>query len=473
MNTAIVLALLSGAPAIAQTRVVPIDVPLLPVATVGAAPASFAAPAPAVNLSLFAPILPLVPVLPWNVLPSPLAAGTGASEMSGRSRRYAPLLTDLVFAIDVAVEQRTLLNGSLSRRKAGWLRGLAKAGVDLSAGQPSVTVLSAETRVSRRDPAARSVTYVLEWKHSDTKLGRVRVSIDATKLEPAITSQPLPEPPKERQLVVRFVSQVPEAEVRALAQGLGLRVLRRSYQGDYALAAPDSTDMAKAEQGLSANPLVIDARSAVLDVPAQNQLRLAFKASAKDADVAAMLRRTGLHSLTVDYGVWTLGAPGADAAALARLIQRSGLAVYAAPAVSPAPESRRVVVTLRREASEDQAAEFLAHAGLGVLESLGGAYLLEVEGDNAAAAKALAAQPLVERAAAVGSLADDAVRASANGVASHKGRPWSQTEYNAAWAYAYDGLRREGATRAQLELFEKLTGEAPVLGGGFNPWSGD
>jgi hypothetical protein len=65
------------------------------------------------------------------------------------------------------------------------------------------------------------------------------------------------------------------------------------------------------------------------------------------------------------------------------------------------------------------------------------------------------------------------IEAAAKSVASYKGRPWSQTEYNMSEATTADSLRRDGASPAQLRLFQKLCDAAPVRGGGFNPWSGD
>ena len=65
------------------------------------------------------------------------------------------------------------------------------------------------------------------------------------------------------------------------------------------------------------------------------------------------------------------------------------------------------------------------------------------------------------------------VQASADGTASYKGRPWSQTEYNMQLSGAMDHLRRLGATVAQMELFRRITAAHPVRGGGFNPYSGD
>ena len=68
---------------------------------------------------------------------------------------------------------------------------------------------------------------------------------------------------------------------------------------------------------------------------------------------------------------------------------------------------------------------------------------------------------------------DDEVRGAAAFVASYKGMPWSQTEYNMCYYTTLERLKERGATEAQLALFKKLCDEAPLLGGRFNPWSGD
>jgi hypothetical protein len=63
--------------------------------------------------------------------------------------------------------------------------------------------------------------------------------------------------------------------------------------------------------------------------------------------------------------------------------------------------------------------------------------------------------------------------AAANSAASYNGRPWSHTEFNMNTAFAEDSLSKDGATEAQFRLFRRLLAEAPIRGGGFNPWSGD
>lgn len=68
---------------------------------------------------------------------------------------------------------------------------------------------------------------------------------------------------------------------------------------------------------------------------------------------------------------------------------------------------------------------------------------------------------------------DDEIAAAAKSVASSKGGIWSHTEYNMAYSNTLESLKARGATLAQLKQFKKLCDAAPVIGGRFNPWSGD
>jgi hypothetical protein len=68
---------------------------------------------------------------------------------------------------------------------------------------------------------------------------------------------------------------------------------------------------------------------------------------------------------------------------------------------------------------------------------------------------------------------DDEIAAAAKGVVTYKGGVWSETEYNVGYYNAIDHFRKLGATETQIALFRKLCDEAPVIGGRFNPWSGD
>jgi hypothetical protein len=85
----------------------------------------------------------------------------------------------------------------------------------------------------------------------------------------------------------------------------------------------------------------------------------------------------------------------------------------------------------------------------------------------------LGALGLKKTKAAKPAITDESVRGAAASVASYKGRPWSETEYNMAYYTTLESLQKDGATPAQIELYKKLCAEAPIRGGSFNPWSGD
>ena len=70
-------------------------------------------------------------------------------------------------------------------------------------------------------------------------------------------------------------------------------------------------------------------------------------------------------------------------------------------------------------------------------------------------------------------LSDKQVRQAADRVISHKGLPYSQSEFNMAHTNAWNWLKKNGATKRQMNLFEKLVKEAPTKGGRFNCYSGD
>lgn len=68
---------------------------------------------------------------------------------------------------------------------------------------------------------------------------------------------------------------------------------------------------------------------------------------------------------------------------------------------------------------------------------------------------------------------DEQIAAAAKSVVASKGGIWSETEYNMGYYNTLQSLKERGATEAQLAQFKKLCDEAPVIGGRFNPWSGD
>ncbi|HEX4048668.1 MAG TPA: hypothetical protein VH309_12570 [Elusimicrobiota bacterium] len=77
------------------------------------------------------------------------------------------------------------------------------------------------------------------------------------------------------------------------------------------------------------------------------------------------------------------------------------------------------------------------------------------------------------RAAKKPKVGDEEISAAAKSVIAYKGGVWSQTEYNVGYYNTIENLSKRGATKAQLAAFRKLCDEAPVIGGRFNPWSGD
>jgi len=71
------------------------------------------------------------------------------------------------------------------------------------------------------------------------------------------------------------------------------------------------------------------------------------------------------------------------------------------------------------------------------------------------------------------SLMVEDVRQAAARATSHKGGTWSETEFNVGKYEIRESLKNRGATRRQLELYDKLVEAAPIIGGCFNRFSGD
>lgn len=65
------------------------------------------------------------------------------------------------------------------------------------------------------------------------------------------------------------------------------------------------------------------------------------------------------------------------------------------------------------------------------------------------------------------------VEQAARAVISHKGYPYSQTEFNCVYYNVLADLQKKGATKEQLQKFEQLVNNAPIRGGHFNSYSGD
>lgn len=56
---------------------------------------------------------------------------------------------------------------------------------------------------------------------------------------------------------------------------------------------------------------------------------------------------------------------------------------------------------------------------------------------------------------------------------SHKGYPYSRTEFDCVYHLALNNLSAQGATKEQIQAFKKLVNDAPIKSGRFNNYSGD
>lgn len=435
-----------------------------------------------------------------------------APRASGLSKRSQPLIAGVSYAEGVSAEHQALLAETLSRRKAGWTRELARMGLKLEGpGAPAVTVRSAAA-----NKAGDRVIFTVDWKQSETNLGSFKAVIALKTLQPALSRLPDPPAAEEKQLTLRFrktmvvnagglnvEAQVTAQDIEKFLEEHGLRVLTKGWDGIYKVAVTGAAEADKVARELSGQGLVVYATPVKTAIPEERRLQVVFKkktvvsfgglnveTGVNEGDIGALLRELGLRVLSAERdGAWTVGVEeGRTAAQAAASLETAGIVLYATPLKLDIPWQRQLVLTLHEKVvlnaggirieasvSEDDLAGLLRKHGLSVIKDMEGALKVAVrEGASAAdAAKALSSENIVKSALALGGVTDEQVKGAAQGTASYKGRPWSSTEYNYAWYQAYHSLELRGATPEQLKLFEKLTAEAPVRGGGFNPWSGD
>ncbi|MEE8424339.1 MAG: hypothetical protein V3S11_00845, partial [Elusimicrobiota bacterium] len=224
------------------------------------------------------------------------------------------------------------------------------------------------------------------------------------------------------------------------------------------------------------------------EVPEEDQFTFTLRREAREADVAELLRANGLRVLERDRdGIrYRVGvAPGFSAERTAARLSTRWIVYFASPVKSEVPEDREVILQFDKEtygrdakpgASEKNIVRVLRRERLRVLEDLGGkafrvAAARDVSGEKLAAT--LTGLGSVASAVHVGAATGGDVEAAARSAIAYKGRPWSNTEYNMHYHYAYTALVQKGATQAQLKEFARLSSEAPIKGGSFNPWSGD
>lgn len=395
-----------------------------------------------------APQTPGVPAAPAYV-PAP------SIDLAGATRS---------FARGVSPRARMLFTDTLKRRQAGWREGLKRVGV--KGGEPlSLTVTKSADRSVGTAAVVTETSFDVSWSQGPTRVGAFRVTVRLKDLRVTLTRLAAPAAPKSKQVKVRLLPGVSAADAAAFFEKRGLRVVS-GWGVNWVVAATGKTTAAQAVEKLGKEKAVV-LYSAPAHKPAAKAGRLVvrLRAGVDDAKVAALLRSAKLSVVEEGRdGFWTV-ASKTPADSLRRL-RKSDAVLYASPAALKVDESRQFIIKLKEQTSEAAVAAILARANV-MREYGGGSFKLQ--GDAAA----YAADPAVASVTPVGKVTEESVRASAAGAASHKGRPWSQTEYSAASYYARVGLETAGATAAQLALFDRLVDEAPVRGGGFNPWSGD
>ncbi|MBI5209620.1 MAG: hypothetical protein HY927_06550 [Elusimicrobia bacterium] len=424
----------------------------------------------------------------------PALGGAGAPQDDGQAapsrpvRRSAPIVADVAFTEQVTPEQRRLFADTLGRRKAGWTRGMAQAGLKLDAPIPPAFKVVGVREVKAGGAIAK-LAFSVEWNQGETRVGAFRVTVRLKDLNLEFSRLPVPEPPAEKVLKVSFKKSVTPEDAARFLEGRRLRVLRKDWDGTYWAAVTGGDEARAVAKEVSGVGIVLYASAKAVEIPEERRLTVVFKKSAAgDDDVAGVLRRHGLTVLEAKGGTYVVGVEeGGAAAEAARGLSSERAVFYAVAAKDDRPEGRQLIVRVRETVvmdakvetavTEDDVAGLLRRHSLEVMEDLGSGMFRVALSDgrttNRAAAEALARSALVESAVAVGAAADKDVEGAATGVASYKGRPWSSTEYNLVYHQAYMGLVARGATRAQLELFGRLCDEAPMRGGGFNPWSGD
>jgi hypothetical protein len=389
--------------------------------------------------------------------------------------RGSPLLQKVGFAPEVSAQHQDLLLETLTRRKAGWTRGLAAMGVKLDGPTaPVVTV-----RAARDMAKGAKVEYTFDWMQGETHVGSFKAYVTVKNLNPELRRGAAPEPAKERQIRMRFKKNAAtDADIAAYLEAKGLRLLSKGWDGYYTVSVTGQDQADALARDISGMDIVLYATPVSFSVPEASQVQIVFKkSSVSETEIGELLRAKGLRVLSIDRdGLYTVGAQDLQAAVMAGQLQNDAGVLYAKPVKFDPPAASMLIIQLR-ESSEDDVAGLLKRHGLMVVKILNnGAYKAARVSDATPGQDLVAAvsqEPIVKQALALGGVTDEQIQSAAKGVESYKGRPWSSTEYNMAYGTTYWSLEERGSTPEQLKLFEKLCDEAPVRGGGFNPWSGD
>jgi hypothetical protein len=386
--------------------------------------------------------------------------------------RGSPLLNRIGFSEGVPAQHQSLFQETLTRRKAGWTRQLAAMGVKLDG--PLAPILT--VRSSKDIAKGTKVEFTIDWNQGETHVGAFKAVVTLKNVDPDLRRLPAPEPAKERQIRIRFNKSALAPDIDSYLERKGLRLLSKSWDGDYTVATTGRDQADALARDISGTGIVLSATPVSFSVPESDQVQIVFKKDHEDG-IGLLLRRMDLRVISIDReGLYTVGAQGLAAVETAGRLQGEAGVLYAKPVRFSPPASSQLIIQWN-QTSEDAAADLLKRHGLMMVKVLNnGAYKVARVSDASLTKDMIAAisqEPIVKQALALGGLTEEQIRSGAKGAASYKGRPWSATEYNMAYGTTYWDLEERGATPEQLKLFEKLCDEAPVRGGGFNPWSGD
>ena len=302
-------------------------------------------------------------------------------------------------------------------------------------------------------------------------------------------------PPTRKQILVRFKKTATPEKIEAYLKSKGLRLVKPIKIEDHGWSVSiftppeydDDSDVSRVTligkgtaadvaRRINGKGIVLSAIPAGSSIPQTRQITVVFKQSAHRKGIATLLRRHGLQVLSVDHNFYTVGALRIDVAAKARRLQAAPAVLFASPVKFNPPVSSQLIITLKEAASEEAFNLLLRSHRLAVLQDFGGGSYKVARLANAPAKDLLAtlnAEPVVQETLLVGGLTNKHIRSKAREVAGTKGGAFSSVDYEASLYMAIWRLEKQGATPKQIKLFKKLCDNTPVIGGRFNPWSGD
>ncbi|MDD5629922.1 MAG: hypothetical protein PHU21_12710, partial [Elusimicrobia bacterium] len=301
----------------------------------------------------------------------PASVPAGPAKAAPVKLRGAPLLKNVAFAPEVTAAQQALFTETLTRRKAGWTRGLAAVGVKLDGpSAPKFTV-----RAAKELAKGAKVEFTVDWKQSETKLGAFKAVVTVKNAAPELRRLSAPEPAKELQIRVRFKksvladvgginveAKVTDADIEAYLESRGLRLLMKGWDGYYTVSVTGNAQADAVAREISGAGIVLYATPVTFSVPEANQVQIVFKKSTvrnfgglnaevavDETEIGSLLREKGLRVLAIDRdGLYTVGAEGLSAASMAGLLQGESGVFYAKPVKFDPPAASQLIISLRK-----------------------------------------------------------------------------------------------------------------------------